>query len=111
MDVVGTWDLTTVNGSGLPFTLVQVASPPYRLEILGDVIMYNDNGTWTATTTFRENDNGTITEGPEPGNGTWTQAGANITTVYPDGSSSRSTISGDRLTFADGGLTAVYERR
>ncbi len=95
----------------MPFTLVQLATLPYRLEILGDVIIYIDNGTWTATRTFRENDHGTITEGPEPGDGTWTQTSADITTIYPDGSSSRATISGDRLTFADGGLTAVYERR
>lgn len=110
-NIVGTWELTTVNGSGLPFTLVQVATPPYRVEILGDVYVFADNGTWTGTTTIREDDNGTITTTTEPNNGTWSQGGANLTVTFSDGSTSPATISADRITFAEGGLTAVYERQ
>lgn len=109
--VAGTWELSTVNGAGLPFTLIQVATPPYRLEIMSDVIIANENGTWTGTTTFRENDNGTITTTSEPGNGTWSQGGANVTINYSDGTSSTATISGDRITFTESGLTAIYERQ
>ena len=110
-NVAGTWELTTVNGAGLPFTLVQIASPVYRLEVMGDIYTFNDNGTWTGTTTLRENDNGTITTTSEPSSGTWSQAGANVTINYEDTSSSTATISGDRITFAEGGVTAVYERQ
>jgi hypothetical protein len=110
-NVAGTWELTTVNGSGLPFTLFQVATPPYRLEILGDVITANENGTWTGTITLRENDNGTITTTSEPESGTWSQAGANVTITYSDGSAVSGTISDDRITLSESGLTIVYERQ
>jgi hypothetical protein len=110
-NVVGTWELTTVNGAALPFTRVQTASPPYRLEILGDVIVANENGTWTGTTTVRENVNGTITSTSTPGAGTWSQAGETVTINYEDTSSAKATISGDRIIFSQNGVIAVYERQ
>ena len=108
---VGSWELTTVNGSGLPFTIIQIASPPYRVEVLSDTYIFSDNGTWTGTTVLRENDNGTITTTSEPSDGTWSQAGATVTINYSDGSSSSATISGDRITVAESGVTAIYERQ
>lgn len=109
-NVVGTWNLTTVNSSGLPFTLAEVAGS-YKLEVLADQFTFNANGTWSGTATFRETDNGTVTTTTEPDNGTWSQAGSNVTKTYSDGSTATATISGNRITFVEIGITAIYQRQ
>ena len=79
-------------------------------EILGDVIVYAENGTWTASTTFRENDNGTIHRGARARRRQWTQE-----MPHYDYLPRRSNLEGDNFRrqdcFCRWRLTAVYERR
>jgi hypothetical protein len=109
---VGTWNLVTVNGSALPFTLD--FSQAYRLELLSDVFVASEDGTWTETTTLRETDNGTATTTTEQGNGTWTQTGNTVTVTESGGGTetNTATISGNTITLTQGqGFVAVYHRQ
>jgi Lipocalin-like domain len=109
---VGTWNLQTVNGSGLPYTVIFVASPVYRFEILSDEVVVNADGTYTETSSVRETDGTTVTTSTEQDDGTWTQHGNQIdVTSNADGSVNTAVISGDKLTLAAQGISAVYVRQ
>lgn len=107
---VGTWNLSTINGSALPFRLDD--QPGYRLEILRDVFVADADGTFTGATTFRETINGTPSTYDEPNNGTWSQTGNTVTVTPSDGTaSSTATISGDKITLSEQGFVSVYRRQ
>ena len=107
---VGTWNLVTVNGSPLPYTVVLIA-PSYRLEIVSDRIVANANGTFNETFTYRETENGTVTTTTESDSGTWTQTNASLTITYSDGTTSSAAISGNTITASDVGFVFVYQRQ
>ena len=105
----GTWNLTTVNGAVLPFTLPG-SGPTLTVEIVGDqIVAYGDN-TWIGTTTYRRTEGGGITTVTQVPSGTWNQTGVNVTLYYAGGATARATISGDVITFSATGVIAVYER-
>lgn len=108
-DVAGTWNLTTVNGSALPFTLAG-SGPDLTVEIVDDQFVAYGDGIWTGTTTYRRTDVVGITTFSEVPAGTWFQTGANVTLIYTGGARARATISGDVITFTAPGVVAVYER-
>ena len=107
----GTWNLVTVNGSALPFTLE--FSQAYRLEIMSDVFVASENGTYTESTTIRETDAGTATTTTEQSNGTWTQTNGTVTVTESGGTgTSTATISGNTITLIQGqGFVSVYNRQ
>jgi hypothetical protein len=108
---VGTWNLVTVNGSQLPYTLV-LFQPSYRLEILSSQYIAAENGTYVASATWRETENGTVTTTSEPDNGTWSQTGSTVTvTSAVDGGVSTATISGNTITLSEQGFVSVYHRQ
>jgi hypothetical protein len=108
---VGTWNLVTVNGSALPFTVD--LNQTYRLELLGDVFVASENGTYTESTTLRETENGTATTTTEQSNGTWTQTNNTVTVTESGGTeTSTATISGNTITLTQGqGFVSVYNRQ
>ena len=108
---VGTWNLVTVNGSALPFTLE--FSQAYRLEIVSDVFVASENGTYTESTTIRETDGATATTTTEQSNGTWTQTNGTVTVTESGGTeTSTATISGNTITLTVGqGFVSVYNRQ
>src|SRR5687767_4985621 len=71
-DVAGTYTLRTVNGSNVPFTILQVGST-YRLEILSGSVVINSNGTYTETASLRETNGTVVTTEQQNSNGTWTR--------------------------------------
>jgi lipocalin-like protein len=110
---VGTWNLVSVNGSGLPFTIFQVGTT-YKLELMSEQFVAHENGSYTATATTRENDNGRITTTTENAFGTWSQSGNAVTLIDgSDGTASTGTISGNTITAddAENGFTAVFRRQ
>jgi hypothetical protein len=107
---IGTWNLVSVNGSPLPYTVVLI-QPTYRLEVLSDVFVATANGTFTETFTTRETENGTVTTTTETDNGTWSQTGNTVTIVYSDATTSTATISGNTITLSEQGLVLVYQRQ
>jgi hypothetical protein len=108
---VGTWNLVTVNGSALPFTVE--LSQIYRLELLSDVFVASENGTYTESSTLRETESGTATTTTEQSNGTWTQTGNTVTVTESGGTeSATATISGNTITLnTQAGVLSVYHRQ
>jgi hypothetical protein len=107
---VGTWNLVTVNGSPLPYTLFLI-QPTYRFEILSNVFVAAENGTYTETETTRETESGTVTTTTETDNGTWSQTGNTVTVVNSGGATTTATISGNSITVSAPGLVAVFHRQ
>ena len=107
----GTWQLQTVNGSPLPFTLAFVASPLYRLEIVSDTFIAHGDGTYDETSTTRETQGSSITTTQNNDAGTWSQNNAAITITSSGGTVSTGAISGNTITANVEGAVLVYARQ
>ena len=108
--VNGTFTLRTVNGSNLPFTLLEF--PDYKLEITSDVLTLRPDGTFSDVATFRETDAGTVTTPVVPTTGTYTRSGNTITMRDSDGDTLIGTINGDAITvLIEDAFSAVYRRQ
>jgi len=109
--VAGTWNLQTINGSPMPFTVLFTASPLYRLEILGDSFVANANGTYIETASVRETDGSTVTTSTATDVGTWVQNNNAIALTASDGTVSSAAISGDIITANESGDVFIYRRQ
>ena len=107
----GTWNLQSVNGSGLPFTAEFISSPLYRLEIVGDQVNANADGTFTQYTTIRETLGTDVTESTDTYTGTWAQHGNQVDITDSDGVTTTGTISGNKLAIKEQGFLAVYVKQ
>jgi lipocalin-like protein len=107
--VVGTWNLRTVNGSQLPYT-VYLVQPTYRLEIMSARFIADDDGTYTGAVTLRETNNGQVTTTTDSDFGTWSQANNTLTITDSEGAVSTATISGNTITLSEQGFVSVYRR-
>jgi hypothetical protein len=105
----GTWDLIRINGSPLPFTVIEIAGS-YRYEVISDRFVVHSNGTWNETFTYRETENGTVSTTTESDAGTWAQSGSTVSVTYSDGTVTTGTISGDRITISAEGFVFIYAR-
>ena len=65
--LAGTWNMTSVNGSSLPYT-IQAANP--KIEILNEQIIFSSAGTYTVTGNGRITSGGTVTNQPITDSGT-----------------------------------------
>jgi hypothetical protein len=106
--VAGTWNLTTVNGAQLPYTL-QAANP--KTEVLGDQLVVLANGTFTESTQLRYTSGTTVTTETVPDGGTYTLNGTSATLNFSDGSATAGTLSGNSFTIAVPGLSLVYQKQ
>jgi hypothetical protein len=107
--LAGTWNLSTVNGSSLPF-LLQAANP--KVELLDDQFIVSSAGTFTQTQNVRLTDASGVTNLPFTDSGTWTLNGTSVTfTFTSDGSSGTGTVSGNSFTFGGPGFPLVYVKQ
>lgn len=106
--LAGTWNLSTVNGSPLPF-VVQASSP--KIELLSDQIVVSANGTFTESTVARFTDGTTVSTTTIPDAGTYTLNGTAAVFTFSDGSSGTATVSGNTFTVASGGYSQVYRKQ
>jgi hypothetical protein len=106
--VTGSYSLRTVNGSPLPFTVIQIGAD--KIEITGDVIILNEGGTFTETTSQRTTENGVVTTSTIDDAGTYTLTGTAITLTSPESGSISGAVSGGTMTLTLEGLAAVYSK-
>jgi hypothetical protein len=107
--VAGTWNLQTVNGSALPFTLS--ASSP-KIELLSSSVNVTANGTWTSTTQTRTTIGTQATTASSTQSGTYTLSGSAVSIRSTDGTTVQAgSVSGNTLTLAQTGLTFVYQKQ
>ncbi len=108
--VAGTWTLRTINGSGLPFTVVQVGAD--KVEITSDVLTVASGGAFTQLTTVRITEGGRVTTETIPDAGNYGLNGTAVSfTFNSDGSTGTGTLSGSTLTVASSGFSQVYQKQ
>lgn len=106
--VTGTYTLQTVNGSQLPYTVVQVGEN--KFEATAGRVTLNGDRTFSASITFRETENGITTTTTESDSGTYTQNGTALNFTYADGTTDTAALNGNTLTIAAQGIALVFRR-
>lgn len=106
--IAGTYRLSTVNGSALPYTL---QSGLTKVVITSDVLTVADGGTWSETTSATVTVNGQTSSQVVPDGGTWTRSGSSVTfnSTTTHGATGTFTRSGFNL--SDGTNSLVYVRQ
>ena len=109
VSVAGTWNLSTINGLPLPFT-IQAANP--KIEYLNEQLIVSTSGTFTQTYSARYTTNGVVSTQAFADAGTYVLNGTAATFRFnSDGSSGTGTVSGSTLTVAEGGYSQVYTKQ
>lgn len=108
VNVVGTWDLQTVNGSALPFTLQFDPNTNTRFELVSDQYVVHAGGSYDEAFTTRQTVGTQVTDDPQTDAGTWVVSGNKVTLTASDGSPLTGTASGNHITASVGGFTLVY---
>ena len=104
--VGGSYSLRTLNGSPLPYIVLQ--SGTYKYEIIDDTIVLSDAGTWTEAGHDRTTSNGQVSMDVVSDGGTFTRTGTAITLDSPATGSISGSVSNGTLTLTDTGIDAVY---
>jgi hypothetical protein len=107
-DVMGTYELTTVNGASLPFVIFDDGTD--RFEILSGRITLRENQTFTDSSTLRLTSGTTVETEPDVAVGTYDIEGDAIVFTPDDSPQYILTISGSRLMQSVQGLTFEYRR-
>ena len=109
-DLVGTYDLLTIDGASLPVIVDQIGED--KAEITMGTVTLDEDGTFGDATELRITEGGVVTTEVQSTQGTWTVSGSTVTFVPNDGSGNYSmTWNGQlRLTQIFQGFTLVYER-
>lgn len=107
--VAGTWNLQSVNGSPLPFTLTQTGSD--RLELLSGVVTANANGTYTEVAQFRTTVNGQSSTSTESDAGTFTLNGTAVSLTGTQTGNINGALSGNTLTLTEQGFAWVFVKQ
>jgi hypothetical protein len=108
--VVGTWNLTSVNGASLPFT-IQAANP--KIEVLDQRFTFASAGTFSIAGNNRQTTSaGAVTTTPFTDTGTWTLSGTTVNAHY-NGDNSNGTIalSGNTMTIVNAGRSFVFTKQ
>jgi hypothetical protein len=106
--VTGTYTLRTVNGSPLPYPVLQSSAD--TIEITSDMISLNDGGKFAELGTARSTQNGVVTTSTIADAGTYTVTGTAIILVSAQFGSISGSVSGGTLTRTTQGLVAVFQK-
>jgi hypothetical protein len=106
--VAGTYSLRTVNGSNLPYIVVQIGAD--KVELTSDILTLSEAGSFTELTTFWTTTNGQVTTSTESDAGSFTLNGTAASFVFNSGTSGTGTISGGTITVALSGFSFVYRK-
>lgn len=108
--VAGTWSLQSINGTGLPYIILQTGAD--KVEIVSDVVVAAASGSFTQTTTVRTTVSGQATTQSQGDGGTWSLNGTAVTFQFTgDGSTGTGSISGNTMTVAESGFAFVYRKQ
>ena len=108
----GTYNLSTVDGQGLPYILFQDAT--LKVEAKNGTFTITGSGTYTENVTLRFTDANGVDEVPSICSGTYTTSGNNLTITETEtdlcGGSWTATWDGRNTISIDYGVTVVYKR-
>ena len=106
--LVGTWNLTTVNGAALPL-LLQESAP--KVELMSDQLIVLSSGKFTRTVLARFTDGTDSSTETYPDSGTYKLSGTSAIFTFTDGSGGMGTLSGNQMTVSGTGIPFVYQRQ
>lgn len=108
--IAGNYVLQSIDGDPVPSTIIQL--PDYLLEVTQGSLTVNANNTWSASVTFREDDDGTITVETDTDGGTYTRTNNSVSfTSTQGGVDAAGSISGSTLTVTDeDGFVYIFRR-
>lgn len=113
--LVGTWNLTTVNGSSLP-AIIQALSPDTVSITQGSVVL--TSSTWNFSATIQLSIAGLHTDTTQADSGTYTVNGSTLSmTATGDTSVTTATVNGNTVTVSSVGLgsgtplTLVFQKQ
>ena len=107
----GTYSLQTINGSKLPYVVLQQGTT--AVTITADQLTIADGGTWTESGTLQTTQNGQTTTQVGGDNGTWLRSGSSLQLNSTKNGNIAYTgaFSSNRLDlFTSGGLEVVFTR-
>ncbi len=108
--IFGTYTLQTVNGSSLPFVVIQVGND--KLEITAGSVRLNSDNTYSISISLRLTEAGTVTTETDTGAGTYTASGSTI--QFSDSGDGEGpftgSISGNTLTIIDEDVAFVFTK-
>ena len=108
--IAGTYKLQTINGSPLPYIIVQSGTD--KVEFLDDQVVINDGGTYTESGHVRTTTNGVATTESIVDAGTYVRTGTAITFhSTSDNTDTPGSINGNSITVVSTGLSAVYAKQ
>ena len=109
-NISGRFDLRTVDGQLLPYTIR--LSGGGSASLTSDVLTVGENGTWSEVYSYVETVNGRSSTGTGNDGGTWSRSSSTVNfrsnQSQSDGYSG--TYSGGRYTLSDGYSTYVFEK-
>jgi hypothetical protein len=79
-DISGRYELRTIDGVTLPFTIIQLGNEPS--EVTSGFLQLNSDGTFTFSIIMSSTTAGSTQTVTETENGTWTQHGNQVTFTY-----------------------------
>jgi hypothetical protein len=107
--IAGSYALQTINGSPLPYAVVQVGAD--KVEVLNETVTLSEGGTFTQQGSVRLTENGVVSTQSYSDAGTYTRNGTAISFFFnSDGSSGTGTVSGNTITVAFSGFSLVYRK-
>jgi hypothetical protein len=112
--IAGTWNLKTVNGSSLPFTILQLGTT--KTELISDVYTLtasdSTKGSFTTTSVVRLTQNGQVTTQTSSDAGTYTLNGTSVTLVsHGGGPTVTGSWNGNTITATTQGSSFVFGRQ
>lgn len=110
ISVVGTYNLKTVNGQGLPFVAIQ--SGQNSVSLLADQIIVADGGTWTESSSARVVTNGVSANQVGSDHGTWLRSGSNVSLISAIAGNApyNGTFGGNQMIVTDGTFAYVFSK-
>jgi hypothetical protein len=107
-EVVGTYTLRSLNGSPLPYTVPGEGS--VALVVTAGTLSLRENRSFTQTLTVMVSAGGTSVTQSVSDIGTYTVDGGAVTLTSDSGERATATYANGRLTIAEAGTVAIYER-
>jgi hypothetical protein len=107
-DISGRYELRTVNGSNLPYTVIQVGNS--RVEILSGFLNLNGDGTFSSSLTTRTTQGTSTSTTSDTGSGTWTQTGNQLSFRESDGTQATGVLSGTQITSVVENVSLVFSK-
>lgn len=108
--VAGTWRLQTVNGSVLPFLLVEFGTD--KVELTSDVLIVAASGSFAQMKQLTTTQSGQVSTDDLTDAGTYTLNGTAVTFTFDsDSSTGTGSLSGNTLTVAGGSFAMVYRKQ